>query len=85
MPGSLLFDYFLKNRYIKVSIIIMIILIIILIKSTIMHSLCYFHVINFHDFQVATFTAKNVLANPRERVSKSYFVKRNCSQYSIDL
>ena len=50
-----------------------------------MHSLCYFHVINFHDFQVATFTAKNVLANPRERVSKSYFVKRNCSQYSIDL
>ena len=85
MSGSTLVDYFLKNRYIKVSIIIMIISIIILIKSTIMHSLFYFHVINFHDFQVATFTAKNVFATPKERVSRSYFAKRNYSQFSIDL
>ena len=54
----------------------MIISIIIFIKSTIMHSLFYFHVINFHDFQVATFTTKNVFAIPTERASRTYFGKQ---------
>lgn len=49
MSGSVLADYFLKNRYIKVSLTIMIISRVILVELTIMHSRFYFYVINFHD------------------------------------
>ena len=42
MSGSILVLYILENRYIKVSITIMIISIIILVKPAIMHSLFLF-------------------------------------------
>lgn len=42
MSGSILVLYILENRYIKVSITIVIISIIILVKPAIMHSLFLF-------------------------------------------
>ena len=42
MAGSILVLYILENRYIKVSITIVIISIIILVKPAIMHSLFLF-------------------------------------------